>query len=563
MTAHSFPTRKFTLAAFVILLLGFCLPPRPASAQSENLPEFPQKNAWTRVTPSVVWCGDPSSKASIEVHITGRRDVRRVWVTDLGSPDEEARLELYDDGTQGDAKAGDNVFSRSGLVLPCPADYFPERGFSTWWGFLRVELADGTRMGNNYGMTAGLVDPKYKKAFAVHDFSSGLSATAYAFFIVDSQHEVMNSYPVANVTCGTANYNAYRKLYSVLPDAFDFALVMPGMQIFRPQDLAENVPYEVNVSNSVQHIGMDLFDNGAKFGSAGRLKSVIYHSFGDVSIVDHEMGHAWGMDLGPNLGLVTSWEGSPMLGHWNELSDIAGQMSAYYFDDSGHVGHFSDNGDGTWRLIPNTDVEPYSPLELYAMGLIPPEEVPPLHILKSPDLRDPEHITAASYKTVTIDQIMRSAGGPRSPASADAQKAFSLAFVVTQDTPFNDAAYAFFSLLSYSLTGRESPKYYSSYAPFYWATGGRGTLDTRLPVDVPEPAALPGAVPPTPEPTSTSAPEPDSTPALIAPTEPAGAPSAAPTRTSKGSPLCGSTFAAGGMVALPGAWLLLRRRRSP
>ena len=466
--------------------------------------EFPQQNAWARVTPSVVWCDDPSSLATIEVHIVGRDDVATVQVTNRS---EEERFTLYDDGTHGDVTPGDNVFTLSGAQLKCDTRIVEKDDVARWLGFLRVTLKDGRQQGNDYGISTGIVDARFKGVFQVQDLGSGLSATAYAFFIDDSRREVMDGYPVASVTCGKSNFEAYRKLYSALPDTFDFALLTPGMQILRPGDFAETVPYDVLVSNSVQHIGLPIMDNSAQFGSAGRLKSVIYHSFGSMAIFDHEVAHTWGAGIGASLGLIE--EGTAAQGHWNKLSDIGGQLGAYYFD-GGLVGHFADNGDGTWRLIPNTEVEPYASLELYTMGLIPPEQVPPIHILESPNLSDPARITAASVRTVTIEDIIAAEGGRRAPAYPDTQTEFNLAFIVTQDGPYNDAAYAYFSLVSHDLMSREPPRPYSSLAPFYWATGGRATLNTRLPVDLPEPAWPPGGAAPTPVPPL--APTPMSTP---------------------------------------------------
>jgi len=546
--------KKYLAALAAIgLILSFIQPGRHASAQAA---EFPQENVWTRSTPSVVWCEDPASTTTLEVHIVARSDVARVWLTDLGTSEEGARAELFDDGTHGDVQTGDNVFTLGQVVPPCNSHFLSSRnGYGNWWGMLRVELTDGTHLENNYGMVVGLVAPEFKNAFQVQDFGNGLSATAYAFFIQDANHEVMDNYPVANVYCGTQNYNAYRKLYSVLPDAFDFALVMPGMQIFRPSDLAENVPYDVTVANSIQHIGMNLFDHTPEFGSAGRLRASIFHSFGSTAIVDHEMGHAWGVNIGQTLGLMDVSGGMTYLGHWNSMADIQGQMGYYYFGDNGIVGHFGYNGDGTWRLIANTEVEPYSPLELYLMGLIPPEDVPPVHILKDPDLTNLNRITAASYKTVTIDQIMQAEGGARIPSVTESQKDFTMAFIVTQDVPYNDAAYAFFSLMSYELMSKQPPLKNSSFAPFYWATGGRGTLDTSLPVEVSAPEYLPGDSTPTPIPSAT-----------YLPTEPAATLPVDSTPTSQPSnpgrpPICTSVFGALGLVLVPGIWHFLRKRR--
>jgi hypothetical protein len=454
-----------------------------SSAQAD---EFPQSNAWYQATPSVVWCGDETSTTTLEVHIVGRSDVARVWLTNLGTQEEEGRAELFDDGTHGDLVAGDLIFTLADVVIPCQVGNEFEFGWKTAWQFLRVELDDGRQMGNNYGLVVGLVDPQYKGAFEVTELAPGITATSYALFIEDSQHEVIDNYPVSSVYCGTSNNVAFRKLYSVLPDVFDIAMVQPGMIIFRPDDLAENVPYNVLVSNQVEHIGVDVFDNSAQFGSQGRLKSVIYMSFAAISVFDHEIAHTWGAAIGQPLGLLgDQYNASTNQGHWNKLADVEGQLGAYYFDDNGSIGHFSYAGDDIWTLISNRTAEPYSPLELYTMGLLPASEVPPIHILSMPDTSNLDAITAASYRTVTMEDIVAAEGGERNPPAGEAQTAFNLAFIVTQDRPYDDAAYAFFSLMSYQLTNQDPPSTYRpSLAPFYWATGGRATLDTRLPLEL-------------------------------------------------------------------------------
>lgn len=470
----------FLFLLFVLLTILALLMPVSASFFSDFADgSFPQKNAWTQSTPSVVWAGDPSSLTTLEVHIVKRSDIKRVWLTSLGSDESEGRRELYDDGTHGDRKAGDRVFTLAEVLLPSnPANLDLNGGACEWWGFLRVETEDGRMLGNNFGMIMGMVDPAYKDTFPVTDFGKGLSATPYAFFIQDSGHEVISSYPVSKVTCGTGNYNAYKKLYSVYPDAFDFASLMPGMQLFRPKDLAESVPYCILVSNKVKNIGLPLMDRTKRFGSSGRLTSVQYNSFGCVDVADHEICHTWGMALGKKLGLLGD-RGDVSLGHWNSLSDASGQMGAFFFSGD-KVGRFAYNGDGTWRLVPNFAVVPYSPLELYVMGLIPSAEIPDIHLLEDPDLSNPERIIAKSYQTFTAEEIVKNAGGERIPFAGESRKDFRLAFIVTQDLPYNDAAYAYFSLLSLRLMDSNPPDGVSRLAPFHWATGGRASLSTFL-----------------------------------------------------------------------------------
>ena len=537
---------------FSFLLIGI----QPANIVSAQSLDFPQENSWTLATPSVVWCNDPTSTTTLEVHIVGRQDVARVWLTNLNTSDEENRAELFDDGMHGDVQSGDNVFTLGGVVLPCSPNYILTRGgIDNWWGMLRVELDGGVQTGHNYGMVVGLVHQDFKNSFPIQDYGNGLLATAYAFFVQDVGHEVMDGYPITTLYCGTTNFAAYQKLYSVLPDDFDFAIVMAGMQIFRPSTLAENVPYDVLVSNSVQNIGMDLVDNTAQFGSAGRLKSVIYHSFGSMAIFDHEVAHTWGAAIGQSLGLLNE-DYIVNQGHWNELADIQGQLGAYFFESGGAVGHFAYNGDETWNLVANTEVEPYSPLELYLMGLVPPDEVPPVHILESPNAADPNRITAASFRTITIEDLIQAEGGARIPPVGESQKDFNLAFIVTQDVPYNDAAFAYFSLMAYSLESKNPPLRNSSLAPFYWATGGRATLSSRLPVDVPNPVDLPGmpAIVNAPEasPTITSVP-----PASVAEASPTSG--ATPT-TNGWPPICTSVFGAISFGLLPVILHLLKKR---
>jgi hypothetical protein len=116
------------------------------------------------------------------------------------------------------------------------------------------------------------------------------------------------------------------------------------------------------------------------------------------------------------------------------------------------------------------------------MGLVGPDEVPPVHVLTSPNMTDLNRITAASVRTITIQELMQAAGGARSPGPATSQKAFNAAYVVTQDEPYTDAHFAFFSQLSKLLMSLDPPHGIraTTFAPFYWATGGRATISTDM-----------------------------------------------------------------------------------
>ena len=84
--------RYFNFAAAFIAVVFLAIMPYGALADDSES-EFPQENAWYQATPSVVWFDDPESTTTLEVHIEGRSDVVRVWMTDLGSDEEEGKKE--------------------------------------------------------------------------------------------------------------------------------------------------------------------------------------------------------------------------------------------------------------------------------------------------------------------------------------------------------------------------------------------------------------------------------------------------------------------------------------
>jgi hypothetical protein len=303
-------------------------------------------------------------------------------------------------------------------------------------------------------------------------------------FIEDPSGELLDTrdWPLGFVHCGQTQFGVFDALYSVYPDVFDFVIVMPAHPIYDPdRSYAENVPYFVHAKNEIENIGIALFDNTARFFSDGRLMGMIYHSWGYGAILDHELGHAWSAGLGTayDLSRCDDCYGP----HWNPLTDIAGQMSAFVFhpDAPSGAGHLLDNGDGTWRIDREPgDNTPYSELDLYAMGLIPASEVGPVSLLVDPDLTDVSRVTCSNVEIFTIDDIIAAEGGPRVPAYDDSPRRFDVAMVVVKNTQFTDAEFAFYSLISKYFSSIDQGDW--SLTTFYQATGGRAVLNTFLPV---------------------------------------------------------------------------------
>lgn len=460
-----------TLSFVVVMMLVWPTVsfPLPGDGQIVKTHTDADGYCYSRFIPPVIYT-DGVDSTTLEV-VTSGSDIMQIWSTWIYMSNDS--LKLYDDGTHGDRIAGDGVYTRSGYRRNSFGYAYFSGQHTTYGVEIKVIKKDHTI--SRQTATIGLVKANMHYAHAVLGVNA--CATRSAFFITDSNGEIFPGYPVTHIVCGETVFpKAYQKLYSYFPDAFDFIVVIPASDLFEPTLFARRVPYCIMVKNSVQHIGLPIFDESANYGSAGRLKAVIYHSFGHADVLDHEQGHMWGMRAGFSRGIVDGLAGANQLyGHWLENSDIDGKMSGYVGSK-----RLIAAGEGTWRLRDQSSTtELFSPLELYIMGLLPAAEVPPVHILHNPNYTDPNHVTCDSYATVSINDIMNAEGGSRVPAYPNAQTAFHCAFIFVSNQPFTAAEFAFGSILA---------DYYASdlpgsmhVMPFETAVGKRATLEVALP----------------------------------------------------------------------------------
>jgi hypothetical protein len=141
-------------------------------------------------------------------------------------------------------------------------------------------------------------------------------------------------------------------------------------------------------------------------------------------------------------------------------------------------------GDGTVRMNLAGESDRFTPLDLYLMGLIPPDSVPPMYVLPpGTPFIDGSIVPATTY---TIADYIASQGS-RVPASSAAQRQFATAVIVlTYGRFLTPSEMAFFDYASARAETTVSLRASVGLAMedasgFFLATGGRATLRTRLP----------------------------------------------------------------------------------
>ena len=233
-------------------------------------------------------------------------------------------------------------------------------------------------------------------------------------------------------------------------DTFDFVVFLSTFDYALPESGAEG--FYLTVKNDVQGINQPIFDNSAQFGSASKLQGTI--DLGNVSqlaatpygpkldknvtTLNHELMHRFGAYVrfkNPDGTLNTTLLGKDSA-HWSYPLDSQGSIM--------YGNGWKNNGDGTFTSTSVTSG--YSPLDLYLMGMIPKEQVPPMLLIDNPAIdktRLPQlgvTITGAA-KTVTIDDII-TAEGARVPDSTTSQKKFNVGFVLLTRAGDNTTAAA-------------------------------------------------------------------------------------------------------------------------
>ena len=277
---------------------------------------------------------------------------------------------------------------------------------------------------------------------------------------------------------GLALFEYAQALYGHFDDVFDFVMFFSNLDDIDDHENARYYGVYSAVRNDTAGVGMGTFyDN--RYGSADKLKGVIHFPYNRALLFGpslHELLHAWANDAVPTA----------VHGHWG-FSSADGQLGGFDMRDlvelgdnryaAGRFGTFANGGNGP----------PYSPIELYFAGYLPPEEVPDLWVaadgrwvVENGSLVRTEDghgiFTATDVRTYSIEDIVAEHGA-RIPSMGDAQWHFRVAVVLLTDAD-HPATTGQLDLLSqhaasFSLQGSDGRDWLHNY---HEATGGRGSV---------------------------------------------------------------------------------------
>ncbi|MDE2887202.1 MAG: leucine-rich repeat domain-containing protein [Gemmatimonadota bacterium] len=283
-----------------------------------------------------------------------------------------------------------------------------------------------------------------------------------------------------NLAAGNLPLEDYAtRFYTYFRDAFDFLVFFPSLSWSQLDADAFKGAFYDHVGNDVKGIGEGDFFND-RWGSAGRLQGSLF--FANVSISGWEHSR---LVQGPMLHeLMHRWANhivEPAVPHWDFTSadGILGGFDIAKLVDRGGGRYSAPNVyTGGWAL----NLKPYSPIELYLAGLIPPEQVPDLWVAEDGEIVKygrgdaPDDFTARRVKTITVEDIIAE-HGPRVPDHSLSQKAFRAAVIllVSEDYPAVRKSLEALSKDA-NLFSHDGEDQFDEWYNFYEATGGRATI---------------------------------------------------------------------------------------
>ncbi len=459
-------SRRKNNIAFTALTCSFLLTSASILAQG-NQPSV----VYTQFDPSVIR-SDRQASVLFQAKIAGNPTSVVFEYNTNASPFQQpgTDIDMRDDATGGDRVAGDGVYSVTLQASQITVGLRPDDVFRRFIGF--IKLFQGATLIARYNTFAEIITDEIPR-MPVDIDAQDAQHTAYLVNIADPAF--FTNFDATRVT---------KRFYQLFQDEYDFLAI-----VYSPSYIG-NRTHQV-VKNDVQGIGLRLFDSSGTYGSSGRLKGITRLPI--TGFVDganggysHELGHQWinYLDI-PPLG-----SGIP---HW-PLSDLATGIMGWSLPPTNQGGGFPCklvSEPGGIRLLPSSNCGCFQDLELYLMGLVPPEEVGE-HLVFADQEQARQLVGQCNGQLFTGPVLRVSIGdisnafGRRVPDATTSPKVFRVAtIIVSRDGLLNEDAMSFFSFFAQRAEADRPVSIHEGFSkgtgnPFTLTTGRRASLVAKL-----------------------------------------------------------------------------------
>ena len=228
-----------------------------------------------------------------------------------------------------------------------------------------------------------------------------------------------------------------RLFYQHFPDEFDFINIVTTPAQYRGT-------YFINVKNSVQGLGLDLFDHTSTFGSSGRLDGIVHiptPEHLDLAGLEYlrMLGFNW-MNYSDHyklVGVTPHWPlsnlASGIMGYQDKWSNEHRRLP-YYFDKQTAVVFPYLYWTGNYVLKPLDSTPRYSSMELYLMGLLPASDVFDGYVVAENQYQEvcSYCVIEAPFFEYTVDDL-RALHGARVPDHSKSRRNFKAATIVVSN----------------------------------------------------------------------------------------------------------------------------------
>lgn len=265
--------------------------------------------------------------------------------------------------------------------------------------------------------------------------------------------------------------------YTHFPDDFDFVGVIEQVNSFN------NRTYR-GLRNDTEGLGLTNYDFGGQYGSPARLQGLVsypistyFDAAGKATV--HEIGHRWMVFLDNQAfsGSGAHWPLSSMARGIMGRSGYGGQGVDFWAEVRGLGGDM-------FEIVCTGPSFEYNDLELYLMGLLPPDSVS-THVIFRDQAMSVECGASGPADPITVQEIIAE-NGTREPVYGSARSEFRFATIVlSTGRLLSPEEMAFFNHMAARGEATTELHFTSGFwegttKPFYLATGGRGTLSTRV-----------------------------------------------------------------------------------